>query len=180
MLLPGVPLIVAVPSPLSVNDIPEGRVPDFVIVAGGSPVVVTVKLPAVPTLKVAVAGLVNAGADPTESVAGSEVALASEFVNTARYLLPLSSEAAVKLSVVAVAPGTSVKAAPSMERCHWTVGTGKPPEAAVKVAVSPASTVRFEGSAVTTGARLTLRDAVAVALSSEASTCPAPDEVDES
>ena len=58
----GVPARVAVPSPLSVKVTPAGRVPvsDRVAVGNEAPVV-TVKVPAVPAVKVAAAALVMAG-----------------------------------------------------------------------------------------------------------------------
>src|SRR5438067_1494716 len=49
----GVPLSVAVPSPLSLKVTPLGSVPLSLQVAAGKPVLVTEKLPAVPTLGVA-------------------------------------------------------------------------------------------------------------------------------
>ena len=58
----GVPARVAVPLPLSVNVTPVGNVPLSVSVAGGvKPVVVTVNVPGVPTVKVVLLGLVMAG-----------------------------------------------------------------------------------------------------------------------
>ena len=56
------PLSVAVPLPLSTNDTPLGRAPLSVSAGVGKPVVVTVKLPAVPTVKVVLLALVMAGA----------------------------------------------------------------------------------------------------------------------
>lgn len=59
---PGVPDRVPVPLPLSVNDTPEGNAaPPREIDGTGNPVAVTVKLPAIPTVKVAAAALVTAG-----------------------------------------------------------------------------------------------------------------------
>ena len=55
-----------------------------------------------------------------------------------------------------VAPGMSLKVLPpSVLTCHCTVGVGLPLAAAVKVAVSPALTVRFVGFVVIVGAWLT-------------------------
>ena len=51
----------AVPSRLSAKVTPEGRVPVSLIDAVGLPVVVTVKVPAEPAVKVAVLTLVIAG-----------------------------------------------------------------------------------------------------------------------
>ena len=58
----GVPLSVAVPLPLLTNVTPLGSVPVCVSVGVGVPVVVTVKLPAVPTVNVVLLALVIAGA----------------------------------------------------------------------------------------------------------------------
>ena len=54
--------MVAVPLPLSVKVSPAGSAPDSVSAGAGSPVVVTVKLNGVPTIEVAEAALVIAGA----------------------------------------------------------------------------------------------------------------------
>ena len=62
----GVPDSVAVPSPASVNVTPLGRVPVALsVTVPGPPSVVTVNVPALPTLNVVVAGLVKRS--PTES-----------------------------------------------------------------------------------------------------------------
>lgn len=66
---PGVPLRVAVPSPLSTKLTPEGNVaPPSLRVGFGKPVVVTVNVPADPTVNVVLLALVIAGAWPTVSV----------------------------------------------------------------------------------------------------------------
>ena len=62
MPLAGVPEMVAVPLPLSTKLSPLGSVPDSDSAGAGSPVVVMVKLKAAPTMEVAVAALVIAGA----------------------------------------------------------------------------------------------------------------------
>jgi hypothetical protein len=59
----GVPLNVAVPFPLFTNVTPLGSAPVSVSVGVGDPVVVTVKLPAVPTVNVVLLALVIAGAE---------------------------------------------------------------------------------------------------------------------
>src|SRR5437870_5080448 len=65
----GVPLSVAVPLPLSVKVTPVGSVPVLVTVATvGNPLVVTVNVPALPTVKVATFALVIRGAWVTVSV----------------------------------------------------------------------------------------------------------------
>jgi hypothetical protein len=58
----GVPLSLAVPFPLFTNVTPLGSVPVSVSVGAGVPVVVTVRLPAVPTVNVVLLALVIAGA----------------------------------------------------------------------------------------------------------------------
>jgi hypothetical protein len=58
-----VPDRVAVPSPLSVRLMPDGRVPVSPIDGMGAPVVVTVKVPADPSEKLVLLGDVMAGAD---------------------------------------------------------------------------------------------------------------------
>ena len=64
------------------------------------------------------------------------VADPEELVKTARYRFPLCERLVVKLSVVEVAPGTSLKVAPpSLLTCHCTVGTGVPFAAALNDAV---------------------------------------------
>ncbi len=65
----GVPLSVPVPSPLSTNVTPAGSAaPVRVIAATGKPVVVTVNVPGVPTVKLVVFALVIAGVWFTVSV----------------------------------------------------------------------------------------------------------------
>jgi len=71
----GVPLRVAVPFPLSVKVTPLGRVPDSLSAGVGDPVVVTVKLPAVPTVNVVLFALVIAGAVPPELPLGLKAAI---------------------------------------------------------------------------------------------------------
>ncbi len=64
----GVPDSVAVPLPLSWKVTPVGKVPDSERLGAGYPEVVTVKLPAVPTVKVVEAAEVIAGAWSTVKV----------------------------------------------------------------------------------------------------------------
>jgi hypothetical protein len=65
---PGVPASVAVPLPLFVNVTPAGKHAALESVALGNPVVVNVKVPAVPTVKIVALTLVMAGAWLTVSV----------------------------------------------------------------------------------------------------------------
>ena len=71
----GVPPSVAVPFPLFVKVTPLGRVPDSLSAGVGDPVVVTVKLPAVPTVNVVLFALVIAGAVPPELPLGLKAAI---------------------------------------------------------------------------------------------------------
>ena len=61
-LLPGVPLSVPVPFPLSVKAMPLGKTPDSVMAGVGVPVVVTVNDPGAPSTNVALFALVKDGA----------------------------------------------------------------------------------------------------------------------
>ena len=72
----GVPLSVAVPFPLLVKVTPPGSVPVSLRVGVGDPEVITVKEPAVPTVKVVLLALVITAAVFTVSVKGC-VALGS-------------------------------------------------------------------------------------------------------
>ena len=64
----GVPLSVPVPFPLSTNVIPLGSAPASAREGAGKPAVVTLNVPAVPTVNVALLALVIAGGRPTVSV----------------------------------------------------------------------------------------------------------------
>ena len=74
-----------VPSPLSLKVTPEGRTPVSERPAVGKPVVVTVKLPALPAVKVVLAPEVMAAAWSTVSVKDCEASgltpLVAEIVN---------------------------------------------------------------------------------------------------
>ena len=92
-------------------------------------------------------------------VAGVESTVPTLLVNAAWYWLPLSPAAVVKVYVLDVAPGMSVKVVPPLvETCHWTVGAGVPWPAAVKVAGRPWLTVSLAGLVVTTGRESTVRE----------------------
>jgi len=77
----------------------------------------------------------------TVKVAAVVAAVPTELVKTAWYLFPFCAKAALKVSVVEVAPGRLLKAPPPTLTCHCTVGAGVPLAAAVKVAVPPLLTV---------------------------------------
>lgn len=86
----------------------------------------------------------------TFKVAAPDVTEPEELVNTARYWLPFCDMLALNVSVVEVAPGTSVNVTPpSVLTCHCTVGAGEPVAAALKDADCPDVTVRFDGDDVT-------------------------------
>ena len=100
----------------------------------GLPEAAAVKLAVEPALTVTFTGLVViTGPAVTVRVAAVVVALPTVLVKTARYSLPVWPTAAVKLSVVAVAPAMLLNVAPpSVDTCHCTVGAGLPEAAAVK------------------------------------------------
>ena len=79
----GVPLSVALPSPLSANITPAGRAPDSVRDGVGVPVVVTVKLPAAPAVNVVLLSLVIAGAVPPPLPAGLNAAIPAAHASVA-------------------------------------------------------------------------------------------------
>src|SRR5215472_18628715 len=68
----GVPLSRAVPSWLSLNVTPFGRVPTSVRAGVGKPAAVTVKVPALPTVNVALVPLVNPGGVADWKIANGE------------------------------------------------------------------------------------------------------------
>ena len=78
------PAIVAVPSPLSVKLTPLGSLVDPSERAGaaGTPVAVTVKLPACPTVKVVAAALVMSGATATGVISTSGAPEPAEAIDT--------------------------------------------------------------------------------------------------
>ena len=83
-----------------------GSVPAVTLYVGaGEPVAVTVKLPVWPTVKIAVAALVNAGGCTTNSVAAVEVAEPKTLVTTQRNWSPFVARVApLTASVAVVAP----------------------------------------------------------------------------
>ena len=122
------------------------------------------------------------------STAGLVVAAPLRFVNTASYSLPFCEALTLDAtSVLDVAPGTGTHVVPPFwERRHCTVGVGVPDPAAVIVAVSPATSVTFDGSAATlarvlgdlelprTSAATTPRIASAIAMIATARLGPLP------
>src|SRR2546422_889009 len=139
--------VVAVAPGMSVKVPPPSVLSCHCTVGAGRPLAADVNVAVLPAHAVwGVGWAVTDGGTFTVRVAAVVVAGPQVFVNTARYCLPLSAPTAVKLSVVDVAPGMSVKLTPPlMLTCHCTVGVGVPLAADVKVAVWPAFTVRFVG-----------------------------------
>jgi hypothetical protein len=107
--------------------------------------------------------VVIAGEVFTVRVAAVVVSVPQVAVKTARYWLPFCPAAAVKVSVVDMAPGTSPNVAPPLVlTCHCTVGVGIPLAAAVKETLLPAHTVWSEGFVVIAGATFTVSVAAVV------------------
>jgi hypothetical protein len=106
---------------------------------------------------------VTVGPSFTVRAAAVVVAVLQVLVKTAWNWFPSCPAAAVKVRVVEVAPGTSLKVAPpSVLTCHWTVGAGVPLAAALKETLLPAQTVWLEGFVVTAGATFTVSVAAVV------------------
>ena len=97
--------------------------------------------------------VVSCGTNLTVSVAAVVGVAPIALVKTARYSYWFWVEAAVRLSVLPVAPARFVKVVPPLVlTCHCTVGLGSPVAAAVNVADWPAMTVRLAGGVVIAGA----------------------------
>ena len=78
----------------------------------------------------------------TVRVAALVVATPDTLLKTARYWRPLSAGAGVNAYAVDVAPGTLLNVdPPAVLDCHCTVGAGVPLAVAVKLTVSPTTTV---------------------------------------
>jgi hypothetical protein len=93
----------------------------------------------------------------TDSVAGFDVVLPTELVNTASNWVPVSVNAGVKVYEVEVAPLIGVKLdAPDASDSHWTAGAGLPDAAAVKVTGTPTVAVSDVGDLVTLGTKSTV------------------------
>ncbi len=145
-------MVVVAPG-MSVNVAPPLMLTCHCTLGAGVPLAAAVNVAVWPWLTVRFVGfVVTAGATLTVRVAAFDVAVLTTFVNTARNWFPFCGAAAVKLRVGEVAPAMSLKVPPPFVlTCHWTVGTGKPFAAAVKVAALPAHAVWFVGWVVTEG-----------------------------
>ena len=143
----GVPASVAVPSPLSVNVTPVGSAPVSDNAELGTPVDVTVKVPAWPAVKVVPAGLVIRGAWRTERVKAWVAAGLTPFVAViVNGYAPPEPAAGVPASVavpsplsVNVTPGGS---APVSDNAHL----GTPVDVTVKVPAWPTVKVVSAGA----------------------------------
>src|SRR5208337_3558153 len=153
----GVPLSVAVPLPLSANVTPLGKVPVSLRLACGKAVVVTVKLPAAPTMKVVLLALVMAGAWLTVRVkvwvAGLPTPL--EAVKCREYVPPVPA-AGVPLSVAVPLPLSANITPLGKAPVSLRLGVGEPVAVTVKLPAAP--TVKAALLAlVMAGAWLTVR-----------------------
>src|SRR5215472_873275 len=138
----GVPLSVAVPFPLFTNVTPLGSVPVSVSDGVGAPVVVTVKLPAAPTVNVVLLGLVIAGVWFTVRVklwlAGVPTPLLAVIV---REYVPALPDAGVPLSVAVPFPlFTNVTPLGSVP-VSVSDGVGAPVVVTVKLPAAPTANV---------------------------------------
>jgi hypothetical protein len=135
-----VPLVPAAGVPLrtpvaGVNVTPAGNVPVSANVGAGNPVAVTVKVPAAPTLKVALFALVIIGASFTVSVklCGALLPTLLVAVNMIEYVLPVPAAGVPLSTPVVVLNVTPVGNAP----VSLNVGAGNPVAVTVKVPAVP-------------------------------------------
>ena len=137
-------------------------------VGAGVPEAAAVNVAVLPAATVTLVGcVVITGAALTVSVAGLDVAVPTELVNTASYLLPdCAAVAPATVSVPLVLPASVVSGLyvvpPSVDTNHWTVGVGLPEAAAVNVALAPTATLAFAGCVETVGAKSTVSVAAVV------------------
>ena len=150
--------MVAVPSPLSTRVTPEGRAPVSVMAAVGFPVEVTVNVPALPAVKLALEPLVMAGAAGAGATVRVNAWVASE---------PTPLEAVMVIGKLPAAPGVPASVAvPSPLSTKDTPAgrlpvslseaVGLPVEVTVKVPAEPAVKEALF-PLVITGAALTVR-----------------------
>src|SRR5271157_611600 len=158
-----VPLSVAVPLPLSTNVTPPGKLPVSLRLACGKAVVVTVKLPAAPTMKVVLLALVMAGAWLTVRVkvwvAGLPTPL--EAVKCREYVPPVPA-AGVPLSVAVPLPLSANVTPLGKVPVSLRLACGKAVVVTVKLPAAPAVKVVLL-ALVMAGAWLTVRVKVWVA-----------------
>ena len=123
------------PSCLSVKVTPLGRLPDSVIAGVGEPVVVTVKLPAVPTTKAALLTLVIAGACVaadeqlgTKQVRAVLDAVLDELLPEQRVvfaLFELDGMSAEEIATLVEAPLNTVYSRLRLARAHFEKGVAR-------------------------------------------------------
>ena len=161
----GVPEKVAVPLALAVKVTPVGSVPVRVSVGAGYPVVVTVKLKAVPTVALALAALVMAGAWLTVKakgwVAGWPIPFVAVIVRLYRPVVPAAGVPAM----VAVPFPLSVKLSPEGNAALLSLmdGVGKAVVFTVKLNAVPTVALAL-AALVMAGAWLTVMTRLWVAL----------------
>jgi len=137
-------------------------------VGAGVPVAAAVNVAVAPAATVTLAGcVVITGEALTVSVAGLDVAVPTELVNTASYSVPDCAAVALDtVSVPVVFPESVVSALnvlpPSVDTNHWTVGVGLPEADAVNVALAPTATLVLAGCAEMVGAKSTVSVAAVV------------------
>src|SRR5438034_17779 len=106
---------------MSLNVMPPSVESCHCTVGAGEPLAAAVKVTGVPAHTFwSVGFVVTSGRVSTVSVAALVVAEPQLLLKTARYCLPLSAGAVVKVSVGEVAPMMSVNG-PPLETCHCTV-----------------------------------------------------------
>jgi len=144
----GVPESVAVPPPLSVNVTPDGRVaPPSDNVALGTPVAVTVKVPAWPTVKVVPAGLVIPGDWRTERVKVWVALEPTPFMAVIVTVYSPPESAAGVPEIVPVPSPLSVSVTPGGRPVADNAHVGSPVDLTVKV-VPACPTVKVAWSAL--------------------------------
>jgi hypothetical protein len=100
--------VVEVAPGTALHDVPPFVLTIHCTVGVGVPVAAAVNVAALPADTVTEVGLVVITIELTVSVAGLDVTLPAEFVNTASYRLPFCAAVVVKLKPVEVAPATAV------------------------------------------------------------------------
>ena len=130
---PGVPAMVAVPSPLSTRVTPEGRAPVSVMAAVGFPVEVTENVPGEPWVKLELDPLVMAGAAGAGATVRVNAWVASE---------PTPLEAVMVIGKLPAAPGVPASVAvPSPLLTNVTPAGSEPVSLSVGVGTPVADTV---------------------------------------
>src|ERR1700689_3546770 len=149
---------VAVPLPLSTKVTPVGSVPVLLSAAAGEPLVVILKVPALPVVRVAVAALVTAGACCTTSEK-LWVAVPAAFLATILSAYVLAVPVGVPASVPVPSPLSTKLTPAGGVPVRVRAGVGKPAVVTVKVMGWPTMAVvdaalTSEGTWFTTSKKL--------------------------